>query len=163
MKFYKPRPGPSRKEANKMEFTITDGSRCECDAVTKPGKSTLIMGSKQGDRYVITYISDWSKRKEFKRAIRAIRKGHDCKKQIEEIAGQTDANNGGLSTGSKPGEVDVPIPGDVIDEPDKKEDKDKNRNKSNKKDKKKKKKKKKKDDKSSEEAEPKIGNNIPDH
>lgn len=131
IKFYKPKPGPPKSEVKNMAFTITDGSVCDCEAVTNPGKNTLVMGSKQGDRYVITYISDWSKKKEFKRAIRAIRKGHDCKMQIEQIAGQTDANNGGLITGGKP-DVDVSINGDIIDTGDKKE-KDKNRNKSKKK------------------------------
>lgn len=152
----------SKEDMKKVALTITDGSACDCEAVTNPGKSTLVMGSKQGDRYVITYISDWSKNKEFKRAIRAIRKGHDCKKQIEEIAGQTDANNGGLSTGSKPGgDVDVSIGGEVIVDSDKK-GKDRNKNRSNKKNKNKKgKKNKNKSNKEnggkSEEPPPKIG------
>lgn len=126
VKFFKPKKSPSKEEIKKMEFTITDGASCDCEAVTNPGKSTLVMGSKQGDRYVITYISDWSKKKEFKRAVRSIRKGHDCKKQIEEIATKTDAKNGGLSAGSKV-DVDVDI-NEVINRAEKK-DRDKNRTK----------------------------------
>lgn len=102
-KFYKPTPNTMTKtELKKLELFLTDGASCDCDVATKKSGRVLIMGSKRGDRFVVTYISEWSKEREFRRAIKAIRKGHDCKKEIEEIAGQTDANNGGLQVDGKP-------------------------------------------------------------
>ena len=89
---------------NDLKIVIPSGVEpCDCDQATNAGKKkTLIMGSREGDTFIVSYISEWAKTKEFRRAIKAIKKGHDCKKEIEEIAGQTDANNGGLSTDGKP-------------------------------------------------------------
>lgn len=103
----------------------------------------LIMGTKQGDRYVVTYISAMSKEKEFKRAMKAIAKKHDCKEEIGKIAGQTEGNNGGLSTSGEPlppiDEQVENLGGETSKKKDKKKKKkkkkDKNKNKTKDKDK----------------------------
>ncbi|XP_052233897.1 uncharacterized protein LOC127846532 isoform X4 [Dreissena polymorpha] len=134
--FYKPN-NVSKEEMKSLELSITDGASCECNAVSNAGKKSLVMGSRQGSRWVVTYISDWSKDKEFSKALRAIRKGHDCKKQIEkEIGGQNEVMNGGLSISSKPpsgtvgSNVDVTVSGGKgsFEIPDINEDKNKEDN-----------------------------------
>lgn len=134
--FYKPN-NVSKEEMKSLELSITDGASCECNAVSNAGKKSLVMGSRQGSRWVVTYISDWSKDKEFSKALRAIRKGHDCKKQIEkEIGGQNEVMNGGLSISSKPpsgtvgSNVDVTVGGGKgsFEIPDINEDKNKEDN-----------------------------------
>ncbi|WAR02935.1 SFRP1-like protein, partial [Mya arenaria] len=151
VKFYKPIPNNMTKaEMKALRFSITDGARCDCETLENKKSRKLIMGAKQGSRFVITYVSEWTKNKEFKRAIKAIRKGHDCKQQIEKEIGGQNENNGGLSISGKPhsqsGEVDVSIDGG-FEVPDT-GGKDQNRNKrKNKKDKGNKGKKKKKDKK----------------
>lgn len=136
-KFYKDIPPADVKT---FEPVINGGSACDCDAAAAKGKM-LLMGTKQGDRYVVTYLSTMSKDKEFKRAMKAISKKHDCKKQIEEIAGQTDANNGGLSTSGEPlppvDEQIVDISGGSSKRKDKKKKNKKRKNKKKDKDRKK--------------------------
>ena len=103
-RFYKPKPMTFQKEDVKnMELIIHNGANCDCEAATNNSGKALLIGSKHGNIFNVTYISAWSKSKEFKKAVRAIRKKHDCKKEIESIA---NANNGGLSTEGKhvPGE-----------------------------------------------------------
>ena len=97
-KFYKDIPPDDVKS---FEPVIYGGSACECIIVEKRRKM-LVMGTKLGQRYVVTYISTLSKEKEFKRAMKAITKKHDCMSQIEKIAGQNEANNGGISTSGEP-------------------------------------------------------------
>ena len=98
-KFYKDIPPDDVKS---FEPVINGGSACDCDAGAGKRGKMLVMGTKLGDRYVVTYISTLSKDKEFKRAMKAISKKHDCMEQIEKIAGQNEANNGGISTSGEP-------------------------------------------------------------
>lgn len=99
VKSFKPKSMP-KKEKKNLNLVIQNGTKCDCDVAEKAKKSSLVMATKVGDKYVVTYVSDWVKDKEFKRAIRAIRKGHDCKVPIDPE--QTDSLNGGLSIDGSP-------------------------------------------------------------
>lgn len=100
IKSYKPK-SMSKNEKDNLKLIIRNGAGCDCDPAEKANKSSLVMASKVGNTFIVTYISDWIRNKEFKRAIRAIRKGHDCKLQIEE-PGQSESINGGLSINGSP-------------------------------------------------------------
>ncbi|KAK3600273.1 hypothetical protein CHS0354_013699 [Potamilus streckersoni] len=93
VKFYKS-DNTTKQDKKSLVPVIQGGATCECDRAS-PGKvKKLIMGRKEGSALTVTYISDWEKSKVFKRAVRAIRKGVDCEKQIKEIYGQPDSSLG---------------------------------------------------------------------
>lgn len=100
VKSFKPK-AMSKEEKASVKLIIRNGGTCECDAAERANGSSFITASKVGEEYVVTYISDWTKKKDFKRAVRAMRKGHDCKLQIEELPVQPDSN-GGLSINGSP-------------------------------------------------------------
>lgn len=132
IKSYKPKSIP-KKEKKNLKLIIQNGTKCDCEVAEKSKKSSLVMATKVGDKYVVTYVSDWVKNKEFKRAIRAIRKGHDCKVPID--PDQTDSLNGGLSIDGSPlPTVDTPPGGSEKKKKPKgkgrKKDKNKGKNKS---------------------------------
>ncbi|XP_053385153.1 secreted frizzled-related protein 1-like isoform X2 [Mercenaria mercenaria] len=136
IKSYKPKSIPKKDKKN-LKLIIQNGTNCDCEVAEKAKKSSLVMASKVGDKFVVTYVGDWIKNKEFKRAIRAIRKGHDCKVKID--PDQTDASNGGLSINGSPlPTVNGPVAGK--DRKKKKKDRGKGKDKGKDKDKNKKKK-----------------------
>lgn len=94
MKFYKPKPKHlTQQEIESTELVIRKGASCDCGAAEKPGKYSLVMTSVTEGKHDITYIGNWERDRAFKRAIRAMRKGHDCVLQIEDIPG-TDTTGG---------------------------------------------------------------------
>ena len=134
VKSYKPKTMPKKDKKN-LKLIIQNGTHCDCEVAEKAKKSSLVMASKVGDKFIVTYVSDWVKNKEFKRAIRAIRKGHDCKVMID--PDQTDSSNGGLSINGSPlPTVNGPV---KKDKDKKKKDRGKDRGKDKDKDKDKKK------------------------
>ena len=149
VKFYKPaKTNMTREEMRALTLSITDGASCDCDTLEDTKSRKLIMGTMQGSRFVVTYVSEWSKNKEFKRAVKAIRKGHDCKQQIEKEIGGQNENNGGLSISEKPpthtgvdvsigggGGFEVPDMGGEKPSTEKNKDKNKSRREKNKKEK----------------------------
>lgn len=134
--FYKTIP---QSDVKTFEPVINGGAACECDGGPSKKGRMLVMGTKQGDRYVVTYISTMSSEKEFKRAMKAIMKKHDCKEEIGKIAGQTEGNNGGLSTSGEPlppiDEQFENISGETNKRKDRKKKKKKKKDKNKKKDK----------------------------
>ncbi|KAL4224983.1 Secreted frizzled-related protein 1 [Mactra antiquata] len=131
MKFYKPKPKHlTRQEIESTELVIRKGAACDCQPAEKPGKYSLVMTSVTDGKHDITYISDWEKDKQFKRAVRAMRKGHDCKLQIEDIPG-TDATGGLGINGSQ-----LPTASTDTDDDKDKKKKDKKKKGKDKKDKK---------------------------
>jgi hypothetical protein len=131
VKSYKPKTIPKKDKKN-LKLIIQNGTQCDCEVAEKTKKSSLVMASKVGDKLIVTYVSDWVKHKEFKRAIRAIRKGHDCKVKID--PDQTDSSNGGLSINGSPlPTVNGPVTGK--DKKRKKKDRGKDRDKGKGKDK----------------------------
>ena len=128
--FYKPIP---QSDVKTFEPVINGGAACDCDNISSKKGRMLVMGTKQGDRYVVTYISTMTREKEFKRAMKAIMKKHDCKEEIGKIAGQTEGNNGGVSTSGEPlppiDEQFENISGESSKRKDKKKKKKKDKNK----------------------------------
>lgn len=78
-KFFK-KGNLKKKEVKKMVAYIKNGDRCECSQAQKGKQYYIIMGVRSADGlYLITYMNVWQKRdREFKRAIRAMRKGNVC-------------------------------------------------------------------------------------
>lgn len=83
----------SKEEQKSLKLVVRNGATCECNAADRANGSSFIAASQVGEDYVVNYIRDWNKHKDFKRAIRSMRKGHDCKILFPD---QPDSN-GGLS------------------------------------------------------------------
>lgn len=75
--FYK-QDNLSKRDIRKLQPVIGGGSECDCTKAAK-GNKLFIMGRKEGVRYVINFLSEDANDSEFKRFLRAIRKGYDCK------------------------------------------------------------------------------------
>ena len=65
------------RDLRKLQPVISGGSSCDCTSASSK-KSILVMGIKQGGRYVLTYLSEFVKDVELQRFMRAIRKSVDC-------------------------------------------------------------------------------------
>ena len=89
--FYK-QQNLSRRDLRKFQPVISGGSNCDCEAAVTGSRNLLLMGKKEGTRFVLTYLSQWGKSRDFKRASRALRKGHDC-------GNQNNNNNNSPSSG----------------------------------------------------------------
>lgn len=74
--FYK-KENLSNRDIKKLQPVIGGGSSCDCERAVK-GNKLFIMGRKEGLRYVVNFLSEDANDSEFKRFLRAIRKGYDC-------------------------------------------------------------------------------------
>ena len=72
--------GVITKKEEKAMVPLLDGKEdCTCDLVANKKTKYFILGSKQADKYVVNYVTEFAnKDKEFKRALKAIRKGDAC-------------------------------------------------------------------------------------
>ena len=75
--FYK-KQNLSRRDLRKFQPVISGGSTCDCTAAVAGSRNLLLIGKKQGTRFVLTFLSEWGKSGDFKKASRALRKGYDC-------------------------------------------------------------------------------------
>ena len=68
----------SKRDLRRFQPVISGGSNCDCPIASPGSRNLLVMGKKQGGRFVLTYLSRWSKDSDFKKAARALRKGFTC-------------------------------------------------------------------------------------
>lgn len=67
----------SGRDIKKLQPVIGGGSSCDCQSASK-GNKLFLMGRKEGLRYVLDFLSEDANDSEFKRFLRAIKKGYDC-------------------------------------------------------------------------------------
>ncbi|CAH1785830.1 unnamed protein product [Owenia fusiformis] len=78
----------TRKDIRKLTLYIEDGGSCECNRIEENSEKThyLIMGNKQGDRLVTSFVMKWDrKNKEIRRAVKSLRKADICKGGVKAL------------------------------------------------------------------------------
>ncbi|XP_067655146.1 secreted frizzled-related protein 1-like isoform X2 [Haliotis asinina] len=79
-KFYKKEEALSKKDKKNMAFVIEGGASCQCDLLNDTRSKFLIMGNKKDNKFVMSFVVPWEKKnKDFKKALKKIKKGHECK------------------------------------------------------------------------------------
>ena len=100
----------SKKEKKNLKPYIQGGLHCDCDRINSTSNDKyLIMGNKTGSgQFTVSFVSKWNKRdRNFKRAIKAMRRGIDCDNIIGEATrggvgrGTTNRVRGGNKKGGK--------------------------------------------------------------
>nr|KAG5694624.1 hypothetical protein BaRGS_014719 [Batillaria attramentaria] len=92
-RFYK-KENITKRERSAMEPILAGGADCHCDVINDTSNRYLMMGAKQGDQLVVNYIIEFQKKnKEFKRALKNIRKGKVCEGIIEVLTINPDKND----------------------------------------------------------------------
>ncbi|XP_046558515.1 secreted frizzled-related protein 1-like isoform X2 [Haliotis rubra] len=79
-KFYKKEEPLSKKDKKNMAFVIEGGASCQCDLLNDTRSKFLIMGNRKDNKFVMSFVVPWEKKnKDFKKALKKIKKGHECK------------------------------------------------------------------------------------
>ncbi|XP_071100096.1 secreted frizzled-related protein 1-like isoform X1 [Haliotis cracherodii] len=103
-KFYKKEEAISKKDKKNMAFIIEGGANCQCDLLNDTRSKFLIMGNKRDDTFVMSFVVPWEKKnKDFKKALKKIKKGHECKDLFNsEVIGVTTMLPTDPAQGGKP-------------------------------------------------------------
>lgn len=84
-RFYK-KENITKKDRDSMVPILTGGADCSCDLINDTNERFLLMGAKKGDTLVVNYVSVFQRKsKDFKRALKNIRKGNVCEGIIKQL------------------------------------------------------------------------------